>query len=260
MEQEPLVSEADVQKVVEGRCDAIWKMFSHILATTSANCRVDMLASAEKKATLLSHWTLFHIPLQGLMEPVCSDLEKVAAAHNAFVISDTWAYETGWDLLQQVVVAKCGMKIVEAWWEAVFSPEVLRDWLSWRKSHKSDTPDAIVNEEPVLSLNSLHDRHGRQNKVHKLFPILVRQIEEAWTARRQGTTREEILKRFGLLRQLRPTEFDELLNNGPDRDARTWAADIIGKRTHLTDVTIKKYGQPDKHRRRRRSGRSSAAA
>jgi hypothetical protein len=260
MEQELVASQAVTQKVLDGKHDEVWKIFSNILSKCSANCRIAMLASTEKRATLLSHWTLFHIPLQNLMEPVCSDLEKVVAAHNAFVISDTWTYDTGWDLLEQVVVAKCGMKITDAWREAVFSPEVWRDWLGWRKSHKSDNPDAVVDEEPVLTLKSLHDRHGRQNKVHRLFPILVREIEEAWTAERQGTTREEIRTRFPLLRELEPKEFDDILKNGSGWDARTWAVEIIEKRTQLRVDTIKKYGQPKEHRRQRRSGTSSAAA
>jgi hypothetical protein len=253
MEQEPVASQAVMQKALDGKHDAIWKIFSQILSKCSANCRIGMLASAEKRATLYSHWTLFHIPLQDLMEPVCSDLEKVAGAHNAFVISDTWTYDTGWDLLQQIVISKCGKDIKDAWIEAVFSPEVWRDWLGWRKSHKSDNPDPIVDEEPVLALKSLHDRHGRQKKVHKQFPILVRQIEEAWTARRQRMAGEEIRKRFWLLSQLEPTEFDDLLNNAPGWDATTWAAEIIAKRTHLRVATIKKYGQRSFGRRKSRA-------
>jgi hypothetical protein len=155
------------------------------------------------------------------------------------------------------------MKITDAWREAVFSPEVSRDWLDWRKSHKLENPDPvvdIVDEEPVLTLKSLHDRHGRQKKVHKLFPILVRQIEEAWTARSQRSTREEILKRFELLRQLEPTEFDDILKNSSGWDAGTWAVQIIRDRSGLAPSTIRKYGQPGVHRGQRQSGSLSTAA
>jgi hypothetical protein len=129
-----------------------------------------------------------------------------------------------------------------------------------REQPASTGHNIAVNEEPVVTLKRLHDRHRRQDEVHKQLPNLTQEIEEAWTAKRQGTTHEEIRKRFRLLPQLELKEFDDLLINKSGIDARTWAVDIIKKWTNLRVETIKKYGQPKYQRRQRRSGSSSVAA
>ena len=129
-----------------------------------------------------------------------------------------------------------------------------------REQPASTGDKSTVEGELVLRLKFFHDRHRRREQVHKLFPILVRQIEEAWTARSQRRTREEILKRFELLGQVEPTEFDDILKNNSGWDAGTWAVQIIRDRTGLAPSTIRKYGQPGVHRGQRQSGSLSTAA
>lgn len=71
-----------------------------------------------------------------------------------------------------------------------------------REQPASTGEKIAVGEEPVLTLKALDDRRRRQDAVHKLLPNLAQEIEEAWTAKRQGATREEIRERFRHSRSL----------------------------------------------------------
>lgn len=142
-----MVSNTATQKILDGKRDEIWKTFSDILSEGSAKCRHEILTSKEiltardKKITFLFHWISLHEPLEGLMTPLYSDIEKVAAAQGSFVPTDGWLYHTGWHLLEEIVVSKCGKKIQDAWIEAVFSPDVRCGWNTLREMCESTDPD-----------------------------------------------------------------------------------------------------------------------
>jgi hypothetical protein len=150
MEHEWVVSNTAMQKILDGKRDEIWKTFSNILSEASAKCRNEILTSKEKRTTFLMHWMSLHEPLEELMTPLYSDLEKVAAEQESFVPTDTWLYDTAWHLLEEIVVSRCGKKIQDAWIEAVFSPDVRCGWNTLREMYESTGPDLGAVADVVL--------------------------------------------------------------------------------------------------------------
>jgi hypothetical protein len=175
-----VASKAAVQKKVDGVRDELWKTWSDILYETSVTCRIDLLASADKRATFRRSWVRLLECVQELIVPLYLDLTRIAQAHRALLHAypDRWAESTTYELLQEEVVFKDGTYIPDAWIEAAFPPEAGSNWHTWANIYESADPDPeVVLESLRQSFNEtirkgfleLCQREFTLSSVHKNF-------------------------------------------------------------------------------------------